>query len=127
MNAYRNIENKLNETGIEFTRNTTMSIDLFDGNIIKLGKKFKPLLQKFVNHVCNVAEANKVRKSDEFTLFSFAYPSRDNLALEVALYDGSLCTEVFSFRDEQYGVKDREKVMKHFLKAFNQWLHDNKK
>lgn len=125
MNTYQKLENRMNQVGVRFTRSTTGMIDLFDGQV-KLGKKYKPQLQKFVSHIVKVAEANKVRESYKFTLFSFAYPSLDNLALEVVLYDDSKYNKLFSFRAEQYGVKDKEKVMKHFLRSFSQWLKQEK-
>ena len=117
MNFYRKMNHKLNQAGID-------SFYIINGHA-QLGKRFKPLLVKLVNHLCAVAELR--RKSYGVEILNFRSSLDHNseygwtkLSVYVINEEGE---EIFDFTSVASGQRSYWYMFKYLLKQFNRWLN----
>lgn len=121
---YDKMEAKLKKSGVNFGLG-----DYNKGHLInpksKLGKKYKPLLMKFVNFICETVEKNKTNDDDKFELWWFVEPTYEGDKFMIILY-GQYFRQVYQFRSEKLWTPwTHWDAYKSFLSEFNKSLLTN--
>ena len=121
---YATMVERLNDAGIDFGLNQFYAVYLINPDA-KLGKKFKPLLLKMVNYICDFAENNKSYRAEQLDMRSSLNYFDDWTEFSVYIQNEE-GDEIFSFTavkdDEHPGHWDMFKI---FLQQFNGWLYAN--
>ena len=122
MNFYHKMVEKLNEAGIDFGINQFYSVYIINGHS-RLGKKYKPLLVKLVNHLCAVAEMRKSYRAEILDMRS-SLDYNDNEAIFSVYLQNEEGDIVFDFKATKEGEHPHHwEMFKVFLMEFNRWLN----
>ena len=124
MNFYSKMLKRLNESGIYLEMNSFPSVYVINGQL-KLGKKYKPLLVKLVNHLCAVAELRKKNYGTEvLTMRSILDYNAEDRWTKLSVYVYNMeGEEIFDFVSVAGSQRDIWYMFKYLLKEFNRWLY----
>ena len=121
---YANMIERLNQAGVDFGMNQYYAVYLINGDSM-LGKKYKPLLLKFVNYICDLVEDAKSYPAEMFDMRSYIDYTEDytDFGVYITNEEGDV---IFDFTGTVDGEHPHHwEAFKAFLSQFNGWLHAN--
>lgn len=124
MNFYSKMLKRLNKSGIYLEMSSFPSVYIINGQS-KLGKKYKPLLVKLVNHLCAITELRKKNyRVEVLTMRSILDYNAEDRWTKLSVYVYNMEGEkIFDFVSVAGGQRDCWYMFKYLLKEFNRWLY----